>query len=259
MKRCSKCGLDKTEDAYSGDRTKADWLSSTCKVCKSEYKRQWQAANRVKARAYKRRHKDKVAEAKQPARRARTIELRQRNEARRIAIDVGKVFRRLMRPIRERMARQAWKKANPDRVRQSNAKRRDRANAWRRDRYQTDLQFKLTKIMRVAVRKTLMNKQASTFDLLGYTLEALRARLEATMPAGYGWADFLAGKLHVDHIRPVAAFTFTAATDPQFAECWALDNLQLLPGDENCRKNDLLPNGTRGRALARKLSTCHAR
>jgi hypothetical protein len=39
---------------------------------------------------------------------------------------------------------------------------------------------------------------------------------------------------HVDHKRPCAAFD---QTDPvQFAECWALDNLQPLWASDNIKK-----------------------
>jgi hypothetical protein len=72
--------------------------------------------------------------------------------------------------------------------------------------------------------------------LVGYTVKALKARLNATMPAGYTWKDFMAGKLHIDHKIPVSVFHFTTPTDPDFARCWALRNLQLLPAGENIAK-----------------------
>jgi 5-methylcytosine-specific restriction endonuclease McrA len=56
------------------------------------------------------------------------------------------------------------------------------------------------------------------------------------MPLGYTWQDFLSGKLHIDHIIPIAAFNFRSPGDADFKHCWALKNLRLLPAKENMRK-----------------------
>lgn len=77
-------------------------------------------------------------------------------------------------------------------------------------------------------------------SLVGYTTDQLMRRLHQTMPSGYGWDDFLAGKLEIDHIIPVAAFNFTAPGDIDFGRCWALSNLRLLPALENMKKGATL-------------------
>lgn len=73
-------------------------------------------------------------------------------------------------------------------------------------------------------------------DILGYTVEQAYDRLMGTMPTGCTWADFESGALHIDHIRPVSKFTFSSYSDPEFKECWALSNLQLLPAFDNMSK-----------------------
>lgn len=98
--------------------------------------------------------------------------------------------------------------------------------------------------MRVAVRRSLTGgakRRRPTFEVLGYTAEALEARLRATLPVGSTWDDFLAGRLEIDHIVPIAAFCFASPSHPDFARCWALSNLQLLPKRENRRKKDRAP------------------
>ncbi len=44
------------------------------------------------------------------------------------------------------------------------------------------------------------------------------------------------GKLHIDHILPKAIFEYRKAEDLAFQVCWGLDNLRLLPAEENLRK-----------------------
>ena len=78
-------------------------------------------------------------------------------------------------------------------------------------------------------------------DLVGYSWEQLKIRLQYTMPKGYTWDDFMTGKLHVDHIRPINSFDFSVPEDLQFQQCWALSNLQLLPASENIRKGAKYP------------------
>jgi len=73
-------------------------------------------------------------------------------------------------------------------------------------------------------------------SLVGYSVHDLRKRLYRTMPPGNSWQDFLSGKLHIDHIIPIAAFNFRSPGDADFKRCWALKNLRLLPAKENMRK-----------------------
>lgn len=111
-------------------------------------------------------------------------------------------------------------------------------------RYKEDPKFALDMRVRAAVHKHLRSSGAKKSnrmrDLLGYTWSELERRLNKTMPVGYAWADFLAGRLHVDHIVPLSAFNFSALTDLDFRRAWALSNLQLLPSLENIKKSDSL-------------------
>ena len=94
--------------------------------------------------------------------------------------------------------------------------------------------------MKALVRQTLKNKGAyktvSTFEALGFTLDELENRLKSTLPEGFTWTDFLEGRLHIDHIRPVASFDFQSNIDQGFRQCWALSNLQLLTPEQNRAK-----------------------
>lgn len=70
------------------------------------------------------------------------------------------------------------------------------------------------------------------FSRLGYAEAELIAHLEAQFQPGMGWDNY--GDWHVDHVKPCALFD---QADPvQFAECWALANLQPLWASDNITK-----------------------
>jgi endogenous inhibitor of DNA gyrase (YacG/DUF329 family) len=70
--------------------------------------------------------------------------------------------------------------------------------------------------------------------LVGYTVVELMRHLEALFQEGMTWENF--GDWHIDHKRPVSSFSFADVTDPDFQECWALENLQPLWELENLSK-----------------------
>ena len=91
--------------------------------------------------------------------------------------------------------------------------------------------------MRASLKRAAVGKnRQSWITLVPYTLEQLKRRLHRTMPVGYTWDDFVAGRLHIDHEIPKIAFWFSSPADHDFQRCWALRNLRLLPGADNRRK-----------------------
>lgn len=70
------------------------------------------------------------------------------------------------------------------------------------------------------------------FSRLGYSINELMSSLESKFTDGMNWRNY--GSWHVDHIKPCALFN---QNDPsQFAECWALTNLQPLWASDNVKK-----------------------
>ena len=65
-------------------------------------------------------------------------------------------------------------------------------------------------------------------DLLGYSVEELKAYLEAQFTEGMTWDKFFGGGIDIDHAIPRINFKYTSPTDPQFKQCWALSNLRPI-------------------------------
>lgn len=84
------------------------------------------------------------------------------------------------------------------------------------------------------LRKRGLSKTHKTFDILGYIPTQLMHHLESQFVEGMSWDNM--SEWHIDHIRPVASFTFNSVDDPEFKACWVLENLQPLWAFDNMSK-----------------------
>jgi hypothetical protein len=133
------------------------------------------------------------------------------------------------RPRVLRSARR-WRTENPERRRQIRAEFHQRKKA-------TDQRYRLCHAISSAISKSLRGKKKAGRrwqNLVGYSLEQLKAHLEARFLPGMRWDNH--GEWHIDHERPISSFTIASPDDPAFRECWALSNLQPLWAGDNLRK-----------------------
>jgi len=108
-------------------------------------------------------------------------------------------------------------------------------------RRRTDPKFALRMSMSGAVYRSLRNGKdgASWEALVGYTTTILMAHLKRQFVKGISWKNY-GSEWEVDHIRPVASFTFASPDDQGFKDCWALLNLRPLWRSANRSKRDRL-------------------
>jgi hypothetical protein len=115
---------------------------------------------------------------------------------------------------------------------------REQKRKYEKDRKDNDPFYKLCCYTRTAVYTCLkersVDKYSNTFDILPYTLEELISHLENNFTEGMSWENY--GEWHVDHIKPMASFTFDTIDDDSFNECWSLSNLQPLWAKDNLSK-----------------------
>lgn len=217
-KWCYQCPGYKPLGKFYIDRASSDYLQSICKVCTRINVKKWKKANPKKILKQNRRWS-------------------RRNPGRRTAL-AKEWFQ--TNPVRGRELRRQgnkrWKKANPEKYRQICQESYKRCMGTEKGH--------LSKIMSDAVYRSLRRNKVEQrwIDLVGFTLPQLIKHLKRTLPAGYTWEDYVAGKtdLHLDHIIPISVFNFSSPGDPDFRRCWNLGNLQLLPKLENIQKSDKL-------------------
>ena len=207
MKQCKKCGEWKNIEDFHKDKPKKDGHSSLCKKCAIARAKKWKEdnpeKNRLNGRKYVSRHR---AEHNKRGR-----EWHRKNKER----------------SRENSKR--WASVNIER-------KRENYKTWIKEKRATNPSYRLRHSIEVRVYDSLKgNKGGRAWEqLLGYTLEDLRNRLENQFSDGMTWDNY--GKWHLDHRTPISAFNFTDASHVDFQKCWALDNLQPMWATENLRK-----------------------
>ncbi len=94
--------------------------------------------------------------------------------------------------------------------------------------------------MEVSIRRNLngLKNGRKWEELVGYTVEDLKQHLEKQFKEGMTWSKFLKGEIHIDHIIPKSLFKYISPDDPEFKECWSLNNLQPLWAEENIKKGN---------------------
>jgi hypothetical protein len=127
-----------------------------------------------------------------------------------------------------------WLQENPEKARASRT-------ATARKRRENNPALRMRNSFSGGIFKSLRDGKGhrSCFELVGYTLEDLKQRLEAQFTSGMNWTNYGRGpgKWVIDHHpRPQCSFHFTSYNDTQFKECWALLNLRPLDWMENSKK-----------------------
>ena len=174
--------------------------------------------------------------------------------------------------ILARAAKKRWRDKNPAKQRTLTLswqrKNRDRINKQYRDRYAANPELYRTKVkakrqrmsekyraqikrartkmrstsegmlyhrMSQSIREALRGatRRCKWEDLLGYSVDELKAHLESQFTEGMTWNKFFGGGIHIDHIIPRMNFNYTSPNDLQFKQCWALLNLRPIWPTEN--------------------------
>jgi hypothetical protein len=117
------------------------------------------------------------------------------------------------------------------------AQKGEKSYRWNPDRQQIKLNKYIKNAMHDLLRNTLKRtggvKTTHTEKELGYTNQELVIHLGSHFLPGMSWEN--RRKWHIDHIKPVSAFTREGITDTKII-C-ALSNLQPLWAIDNLRKN----------------------
>jgi len=127
-----------------------------------------------------------------------------------------------------------------DRYRRSE-KGQEREKEYRKEyekRPRVRLRKNISKSIRDALRVANSIKNSSMFEKLPYTPLELNEHLEKQFDERMSWDNY-GTYWHIDHIIPQAALPYDSMEHPNFAKCWALDNLQPLSAVENMKKGSL--------------------
>lgn len=218
-KTCSSCHETKSIDQfYKGTK------SAKCKHCHSTRAKDYYKNNSTVVLARSKEWYETNAEAGK--RRAKQWKLANRERKKQLNRESAERCR-ARDPEKARAKEREWYRRNPDKVK---AKvQRQRATPGQR----------LNEAMSHGVWRCLRKgkESRSWTKLVPWTPEQLMEHLERQFKPGMTWDNYGRRGWHVDHIRPLASFTFTTSEDDAFKQAWALDNLQPLWETENLKKS----------------------
>ncbi len=113
---------------------------------------------------------------------------------------------------------------------------------WQKHTRKINPKYRLDENMGSAICRSLKDKKAGRKweILVNYDLEELMKHLEKQFDGAMSWDNY-GNYWAVDHIKPRSLFSYSSPNDPEFKQCWALNNLQPLEKIENIRKNNIYP------------------
>jgi hypothetical protein len=142
--------------------------------------------------------------------------------------------------------RQAWDSKNKSKkikqVRSWQIKNKNKVTDYRKtyqkQRYSSDVQFRLSVILRNRLKQAIKNnfKIGSAIKNLGCSIEQLKSYLESKFLLGMSWDNYGVHGWHIDHIKPLSAFDLS--DKKQMLEACHYTNLQPLWAKDNLSKND---------------------
>jgi hypothetical protein len=108
-------------------------------------------------------------------------------------------------------------------------------NKKHKERYKTDIQYKLSNLIRVRIYSAIKQSQARKCEkveyLIGCSLAVLKSHLEAQFEPGMNWNNNTQYGWHIDHIIPIC--TFDLQDTEQQKTCFHYSNLRPLWAIDN--------------------------
>ena len=125
---------------------------------------------------------------------------------------------------------------------------------YKRNRRMVDVKFRICSSFPVRIYNSIRDLKGGRHweDIVGYTINKLMDHLESKFDDKMNWENY-GIYWHIDHIVPVAAFTFMSIEDDSFKNCWSLINLQPLKIEDNLKKSDIISEEWNNVELAAQL------
>ena len=233
IKKCEYCGKEfiakRYDNRFCCEKCSSKQWREKNKEYKKEYHKQWREQNKErcneKSKQYYEQNKERCNE--------KSKQHYEQNKER---------YKENHKQWREQNKdyHKQWCEQNKDYYKQWREQNKDYHKEYKKTKYKSDLQFKLTTWSRRQVGRCLSSQKTKhTFDILGYTPEQLKQRLEMNFKPDMSWSNH--GTLwHIDHRKPLCKFNFVLPDGtPNYKQIRlanSLANLQPLYVTENLSK-----------------------
>jgi hypothetical protein len=269
MKKCSKCGIEKTLDNFKKDPTKKDGHYSSCRDCcklppkpkrKLVIQEGFKFCNKCEQiKEFKYFHKDKSTkdghapscaacrkkynDENKDAKIEKNKKYYQENKER---IDAKNLKWRKDNKEKSKIISLRYKQRHSERIKEMTKKYNDKNKEYKKDyarlRSHTDINFKILRLLRTRIYLSLKrnSKSATTKELLGCSIPELKNWLEMQFTEGMTWENHGKNGWHIDHIIPCDAFDLSDSKQQKV--CFNYRNLQPLWESDNIRKLNRIPS-----------------
>ena len=238
-KVCKKCGIEKPLEEFELDSRKKDGHTNRCLDCAREYKKAHADKHRERTnerlRAWREANPEEYKKGKHDEYMKHRAKYRENGKQwyvnnKELILEQSKQWRKENRELKAERDK-AYALVHKEKI-------REYKKIYARSKRAEDMEYSILCRLRSRVRIAIKSayKSNRTEVLVGCSIGFLRGYLEAQFTDGMTWELFLAGKVHIDHIRPCASFDLT---DPvQQRICFNYRNLQPLWATDNLRKHD---------------------
>ena len=212
-KNCCKCKVEKVLECYGKLSKSPDGLRYDCSDCRKEYRSKIKDHVKEKNQLYYEKNKE-------------------------ILLVKNKIYRE---ENKDTINSQRKEYRNREEIKIHNKEKQKEYLPIRKikiqERRKSDLNFKMSEILRSKIHKMLKNQKTSYANLIGCDVDFLKKWLEFRFTEEMNWNNF--GSIwQIDHILPINGFNFTNELDKRVCFHWT--NLQPLTSIENRQKSDKL-------------------
>jgi hypothetical protein len=230
-KKCTMCNNEKLlVDFYK--RSDCNTYHSYCKECVSAYTKQYREKNIEKIQLYNKHYcKENKSQKNEYNRRYRKLDYVKKK------IKVKQKTYRETNKLQLKLQKQNWYQKNKDRICETKRNNKSQQREWQRIRMSTNINAKLSSILRGRLNKALNGKykSGSAVSDLGCSISEFKSYLESKFQPGMTWDNYGLYGWHIDHIKPLS--NFDLRDRKQLLEACHYTNLQPLWAKDNLSKN----------------------
>lgn len=220
MKKCKKCNELKDIDGFYKN-------SNSCKKCDIERSKNYINSKRedilIKKRKYYQKNRESILEKK------KIYDCENRENLRLKAKEYYNPEKAKIYYLENKETilsrNKRWSDENKDYHRELN---RENVKKWMKDNPHIVV---WRQILYRTIRQFNLEKESSTFEMIGYSANDLKLHIESLFEDGMSWSNW--GEWHIDHIRPLCTFP----KDTPISVVNSLTNLRPLWADENLKRS----------------------
>jgi hypothetical protein len=232
QKTCGKCNRNKLLNNFY-KQSKSHNYHPWCKECYSEWRRNYKHLNKEKIKEYSKQYIQK-----------NRLRLNAYNRKYRQTNDVKMKMSKNNKKYRDKnvnklkILKQKWYQLNKHRICENRRNNKERLRKWQANRMATNINAKLSSILRGRLNKALQHnyKSGSAVRDLGCSIPEFKLYIESKFISGMTWKNYGIHGWHIDHKKPLSSFNLSDRQ--QFLEACNYANLQPLWASDNLKKSD---------------------